>query len=260
VKFLILLATAILSLAIEIERRRTKLSAIQQSTPHPYLQRFRQTNLYRFLVNRIVKTVVFVSTVGSGVVAFWGPFWPTEPKIEPHDTVNASSFVLPFKIINRSILFPQNKIPISCGVDRVYFVDVIGKLGFVANVMFSPPPISIDRESLVNYPCTASDYVRIKGDGSLEIGFEHSTRMHTATEGIFHPPLQILKMCLWISGSYDVLGFKRPFHSKMFQWPAAPGQKQWIEGPITPDLPNEAWTPHGDYPNGLLPGALQCGH
>jgi len=51
-----------------------------------------------------------------------------------------------------------------------------------------------------------------------------------------------------------------------------PGQNQWIEGPTTPDLPNEAWIPADSKIGGAwgtrwmmspdktdyLPGALQC--
>jgi hypothetical protein len=82
----------------------------------------------------------------------------------------------------------------------------------------------------------------------------------------------MVKMCLWIEGSYKIFGFSIPFHSPMFQWPASPGQRQWIQGPIEPDIPTEAWIPK-DSPVGavwalrammtldkkaFLPGALQC--
>jgi hypothetical protein len=196
--------------------------------------------------------------VGQAIVAFWGPFWPTKPRIEFHDTIDSSSFVLPFKITNESILFPQNNIPVSCGIDLVYFVDAAGKTGIVKNVMFDPPPISIGRASVNNYPCTASQYLRVTDNGFLEIGFERNTRMEDRSV-VFHRPLTILKMCVWISGFYNVLGWKRPFGSKIFQWPAQPGQRQWIEGPITPDLPNEAWIPPGTSPPIYYsPNVLQC--
>jgi hypothetical protein len=256
VKFAILLATAILSFAIEIERRRTKLPAQQQLTSRPaqtYLRRFRQTNLYRFLV-RFFEVSALLATLGSALVAFWGPFWPTEPEIESHDTINASSSVLPFKVTNRSVLFPQNDMPVFCGIDLVYFVDANGNTVLVRGVRLDPPPISIGRASVNNYACSASQYIRINDRGFLEIGFEHNTRIENR-QIVYRKPVTILKMCVWISGFYNVLGLNRPFHSKIFQWPATPGQNQWVEGPITPDLPNEAWT----FGERYVPGALQCG-
>jgi hypothetical protein len=259
VKFALLLATVILSLAIERERRITRPSAQQQSTARQaqtYLQHFRRTNLYRFLV-RIVEVAALLATFGSALVAFWGPFWPTEPEIGAHDTINASSFVLPFKITNRSVLFPQNNIPVSCGIDLVYFTDAVHHLGFVKGVMLDPPPISIGRASVNNYPCSASEYIRVNDNGLLEIGFENNVSIERR-EPILQRPLTILKMCMWISGFYNVLGFERHFSSKIFQWPAAPGQNQWIEGPITPDLPNEAWIPRSGFPTPYRPGELQC--
>jgi hypothetical protein len=243
VKFAILLATALLSLAIEVERRRTTPQAQQQLGDRPtqtYLQRFRQTILYRLLV-RLFEAAALLATLGSALLAFCGPFWPTEPEIEAHDTINASSFVLPFKIINRSVLFPQNNIRISCDIDLAYFVDANNFPIHIRGVVLDTPPISIGRASVNNYACSASQYIRVNDRGFLEIGFEHNTRIENR-RFVLHRALTLLKMCVWISGFYNVLGFGRPFYSKMFQWPVMPGQNQWIEGPIIPDLPNEAWT------------------
>jgi hypothetical protein len=61
----------------------------------------------------------------------------------------------------------------------------------------------------------------------------------------------------------------------MFQWPAAPGQRQWIKGPIAFDADQEKWIPPGSKLSGawglrrltetsldgqikLVPNALQC--
>jgi hypothetical protein len=79
-------------------------------------------------------------------------------------------------------------------------------------------------------------------------------------------------MCIVIGGDYKIFGRKVSFRSMMFQWPALPGQRQWIEGTITPDLPNEKWIPPNSRVGGVwalrqlmtpdkksyLPGALQC--
>jgi hypothetical protein len=60
--------------------------------------------------------------------------------------------------------------------------------------------------------------------------------------GAFKPPLKIVKMCLVIGGEYKLLWIPISFQSRMLRWPAIPGDPQWIEGLVTPDLPNETWT------------------
>jgi hypothetical protein len=155
---------------------------------------------------------------------------------------------------NRSVIFPQNNIPVSCGIYLAYFIDATNLPIRIKSVKLDPPPISIRRADVNNYACSASQYIRVNDRGFLEIGFEHNTRIENR-QFVLHKPLTLLKMCVWISGFYNVFGFRRPFHSSIFQWPVMPGQNQWIEGPITPDLPNEAWT----FGERFSPGALECG-
>ncbi len=271
-KFLILLATLILSFAIEIERRKTKQPTTELRSPRPtrtYLQRFRTSRTHYVLV-RLFQVVVALLTVAEGMAAFWGPFWPTEPKIEFHDTVNASTVILPFKVTNRSVGFALNNMHILCFVDLFYFMDADRVTGLFRDGGFDPGPISIDRDSVNNYPCTASDFVSLKNDGALVIGVEGGRFLETPP-GAFRGPLTVLKMCLQMSGEYPSWISQKRFETKIFQWPAVPGQNQWIEGPVTPDLPNEVWVPENSHigyvwdvgrqlatKSGYLPWALQC--
>jgi hypothetical protein len=60
-------------------------------------------------------------------------------------------------------------------------------------------------------------------------------------------------MCIWIGGDYEVAGLiPWRFRSAIFQWPAALGSKQWIEGPIARPPPKDEQIP------GFFPDALQC--
>jgi hypothetical protein len=151
-------------------------------------------------------------------------------------------------------------------------MDADRKTGLLRDAMFDPGPIYVAPDSTNNYPCTGSAYVRIRSDGSVIMGFEDGQHL-TTRAGVFREPLTVLKMCLWMGGTYKVMmGWTVPFHSDMFQWPATPAQRQWIEGPVTPDLPNEAWIPIHSHigavwalrgmmtpdKSGYLPGALQC--
>jgi hypothetical protein len=263
---------ALLFIASERERQRTTPPTqppLPPTVKQTYLQRLRTSKTYRVLV-RIGEGVLLLAAIGQAVVTFWGPFWPTKPEISFHDTIDASSTVLPFKIKNRSISFPMY-LDIKCGVDLLYFMDADKKTGLLRDAVFDVGPIPVGQTATNNYPCTASDYVHIRDDGSVLMGFEKGQSLATKP-GAFRAPLIVLKMCMWMSGANKIFGFSIPFLTDMFQWPAAPGQKQWIEGPVIPDLPNEAWIPAGSHigaawgirnimladKSNYVPGALQC--
>jgi hypothetical protein len=212
----------------------------------------------------------FLLSLAANIVQIWGPFWPTRPDIAFHDTIDASSTLLPFKVTNRSITFPMN-LDIKCGIGLLYFMDADKKTGILTDAVFDVGPLFIGQNSTNHYPCTASDYVRIRPDGSVQIGFDKRQSLATKP-GAFRAPLTVLKMCMWMSGSDNILGFSIPFATGIFQWPAMPNQRQWIEGQISPDLPNEAWIPVGSRigaawglrnlmltdKSDYVPGALQC--
>jgi hypothetical protein len=115
-KFLILVATALLSLAIEIERRRTTVKKPQQLTRRRSqirLRRFRRTTLYHLLV-RILAVVVPTLAVAQAIVFFWGPFWPTYPEIELGLPLSDDPFTFPFEFKNNSLLFSINHLDVEC--------------------------------------------------------------------------------------------------------------------------------------------------
>ena len=201
-----------------------------------------------------------------------GPPWPVDPEIHSHDVVGISSFeVLPFTITNKSSLAPMRNVDLSCFVDLFYFSDANKKTGLFRDGQFQLGTVDIPDNGPLNYKCDASDYVRIQADGAVLMGFQGGQGMKT-DPGAFKPPLKILKMCLIISGKYKLFGIPFSFRSRMFQWPAIPGANQWIEGPVTPDLPNEAWIPADSHigaawalrsvmtedKKSYLPTALQC--
>jgi hypothetical protein len=234
-----------------------------------WLQRLRESRSYRRCAAFVTVVLAFATAVQT-VVAIFDPFWPTRPDVTFHDTIDASSLVLPFKVTNTNTLFPMDNLEILCGVDLFYFIDADRKTGIVRGMTFNPGPISIAPRSSTNFPCTASDYVTVTQDGSLMIGF--GGQGMTTGPGVFRGPLTALKMCLWMSGRYEAFGYSIPFVTPIFQWPAAPGQRQWMEGPIAPDLPSAKWVPANSKLGGawgmkqivapgwgdLRPDALQC--
>ena len=118
------------------------------------------------------------------------------------------------------------------------------------DVLLHTGDLSIPSKGMINYPCDASQLVTIQPDSSLMIGSQDGGHMKTPP-GAFLPPLTILKMCVWISGSYGIFWFRKPFEPLFFQWPALPDQRQWIEGPIAFDADQGKWIP----PNSKLVGA-----
>jgi hypothetical protein len=190
------------------------------------------------------------------------------------NTVDASSFVLPFMVTNKSAWFNTYVADSGCRVNLLYFMDADNHTALVRDVKFNTGAFDVPPGPPINYPCDAAKYIRILSDGSMVIGFPYGQLMKTGPDA-FHPPLTILKMCLWISGHYRVFGIAAPFTSKMFQWPAEPNQRQWIEGRIVFDADEAKWIPSGSKLIGawglrklttisqvgevkLLPGALQC--
>jgi hypothetical protein len=182
--------------------------------------------------------------------------------------------LLPFVVTNRSVWFDMN-INIVCGVDLFYFMDADKQTGIVRDQAFNVGPIIVGVNSTENYPCSASSYIMTQPDGSLMFGFESGHALRTPP-AVFRGPITIIKMCLWMSGTYKTFGFSKAFPPKNFQWPAEPNQRQWNEGTTSPDLPNEAWIPAGSHIKSawslwsrimrpdvvgtpqLIPGALQC--
>jgi hypothetical protein len=223
---------------------------------------------------RATVILLWISIAANVYQISGGPPWPVDPEIHAHDAVGASSpNVLPFTITNRSSLSPMKNVQLSCYVDLFYFSDADNKTGVFSGGQFQIGTVSIPGSGPLNYKCDASDYVRIEPDGAVLMGFPSGQFMKTQA-GAFRAPLKILKMCLIISGQYKILGIPLGFQSRMFQWPVTPGGQQWMEGPIIPDLPNEAWIPSGSRIGAVWglrafvtedktqyrPGALQCTH
>ncbi len=113
---------------------------------------------------------------------------------------------------NRSILFGISDAEFTCGVEQMYLRDARGDRLSVPDLAFANGNYSIHPMETINYPCDASKFVKI------------TTNVVSSL---------IDKMCIWITTDYRVLGlWRRHFNSVMFQWPAATGVNQWLEGPV----------------------------
>jgi hypothetical protein len=190
-----------------------------------------------------------------------------DPDIHPHDTIDPSSFNVPFNVINKSMWVPMTNVKLSCGIDLLYFIDADRKTGILKDVVFSTGEVSVLRGKPIQYHCDASRFVHLEPAGSLTTGFPSGQAMKTKPAA-FRPPLTVVKMCVGVGGEYKIFGFTHRFSTAMFQWPLQPGLNQWIEGWITTDDSNDRWIPElvgawglraiVDNDRNLLPGALQC--
>jgi hypothetical protein len=161
----------------------------------------------------------------------------------------------------------------SCAVDLFYFMDADGKTGLMRDAVFRrDSELSIASGETKNIPCNPSDFVQIRTDGSVMMGFPDGQNL-TTPQGSFRAPMSIIKVCVRIGGSFEVFGMKLPFASVIFQWPAEPDQRQWIEGAVAFDTDDSKWVPRdskmggvwgmrrlvdGTPPFGYAKGALEC--
>jgi hypothetical protein len=219
------------------------ISSPSQSQPQPHRLLWRATKW-------TIATTVSVLGLLAVIDQLWGRPWPTDPEIHPRDSVDASTFILPFVVRNKS-MFSMPDVEFRCGVQLLYFSDADGKTGIISGAAIASDPYTVPTSPPINYRCNASDLIDIKPDGSVTMRDSLGTM-----RGVMRAPLKILKMCVWVGGRYKFMGLRWTFRSQTFQWPAAPGKYQWIEGPmlIDPSAPqsSDAWDPALDCSNPSL--------
>jgi hypothetical protein len=208
------------------------------------------------LISRLSSTITWIIGTPLAMLVFvytiFGPPWPVDPEIHAHDVNNDSSLLLHFTLVNKSGIFGMYDVHFTCGVDLVYARDALGQAVVIRDVAFATGQYSVVGIIPLNYPCDASDLLQIRPDGSLSL-HGSTTALQSNKETRYVAPWHIIKMCIWIGGDYHVAGLiPWRFRSAIFQWPAAPGSKQWIEGPIAREPPKDEQIP------GFIPNALQC--
>ena len=182
---------------------------------------------------------------------FYGHPWPSDPEIYPHDTIVDLSLVLPFTVKDTSA-FEMENVEFRCGIDLIWAEDAKNQQVVIRDVAFKEGVYPIPaRSPPINYPCNAAELLKIKPDGTLSL-YGSSTTLEQKVPRTYSAPWHVRKMCVWIGGKYKFAGFQQSFTSIIFQWPAAPGLHQWIEGPIVRQPPKEEQIP------GWFKDALQC--
>jgi hypothetical protein len=250
---------------LESQRSDTQKLIALLSPSAPSSLRRRSLRVAR-IIGAIVAVLTLVATLDQ--IFVWGPLWPADPEIHPVNSANGSSLVTLFTVQNRNhVLYPITNVEFTCGLGMIYFSDANGHTGIATDIAFVTGEISIPSTGL-NYRCDATRLVVIRPDGALDL----YGSMNTAPGG-FRAPLKILKMCVWIRGSYRLWWiFPRRFTSTVFQWPESSQNLQWVEGPIAEEAettaadlpaPYAAWGLHalvtdGAPPHFLLPGTLDC--
>ena len=99
------------------------------------------------------------------------------------------------------------KVTFRCGIDLVWAADSMGETVLLTDFAFLSDSYTVPSGSkTVNYDCDASALLRVEYDGTLSIkhypGLPQSDLAH-----VYYPPWQILKMCVWVGGSYKIAGF-----------------------------------------------------
>jgi hypothetical protein len=197
--------------------------------------------------------IVLLGLISALVTIFRGPLWPIDPDIQFRDTNDGSSLILPFDIQNKmAVRMPD--VSFRCGVDFVRAVDSAGHQVFIADQAFLNGRKTV--VSTATFDCDAHDLLRVRPDGTLSMRGS-ATEMQSRQRIIYKPPWQVIKMCLWVGGTYRFMGlFSTEFTSQIFQWPAKPGSHQWRAGPFIGERPQEEIDEENRM--GLIPGALAC--
>lgn len=188
--------------------------------------------------------------IASGVDQLWGKFWPTDPIISPHDSASETSLILPFNVENESVVFAMDDVQFTCGVDLVWAKDSIGSPIMARDQAFLVGAATIEPNRTIPVDCDASDLLTVNADGVLS--FDGSSTILNNQHPWF-PPWTIVKMCLWLGGTYKIAGIiPASFKSEIFQWPAAPGSGAWADGAVVQIARKNQTIP------GFLPGSTDC--
>jgi hypothetical protein len=173
----------------------------------------------------------------------WGPLWPVEPEMRPYDANDEPSLRLGWKVQNKSDWFDMPNTRFRCGIDLLYAEDEHGKKVIVRDSAFLTAPVSISRGKSINVPCTPGDLLQLRRpSGSLSI-YGSSTTM-TGPTG-YSGRFRVLKACVWVAGEYRLWGMI-PWSlaaTSVWQWPATPTQKMWIEGPAAKSIADQPAIP-----------------
>lgn len=206
------------------------------------------------LHHRVWQVFVVIATIlgaFGGLDYFYGHPWPSDPEIHPHDTIVDSSLVLPFTVKDTSA-FEMKSVEFRCGIDLIWAEDAKNQQVVIRDVAFKEGVYAIPaRSPPINYPCNATELLKIRPDGTLSL-YGSSTTLESKTPRIYTAPWHVRKMCVWVGGEYKFSGLHQTFTSAIFQWPATPGLHQWIEGPIVREPPKE------EQISGWYKDALQC--
>lgn len=184
------------------------------------VKKLARTRRYVALAIRILRWLIVV-TVGmigltASIAGIWGPFWPVDPEIKPQNVLSGMPLLLPFTIKNNSSMIDIVNAELRCRVDLVIMQDARHERLLARDMAFATGGLySIKAKGPpLQYQCDASGLIRLRPDGRITL-FD---TMESAPSN-FRPPLTIEKMCVWIMGTYTILGGRKSwsFTSNIFQ-------------------------------------------
>jgi len=252
------IASAIMLAPVIWRCRQLLARRARETLPHPrtigrslIFRQHRASPRPRSILRNPLWLPLLLLSLSANITGVFGPFLLTELVVIAHPT-DGSSNVLPFIVKNNSTTFAARSVKFLCGVDLIWAEDAKGHRVVVRDAAFASEGLYVISRAAkpINFPCNALHILQTREDGSLSL-YGSSTTM--SSKALFQPPWRILKMCIWLGANYKIRLFgHRSFVSNIFQWPAAPGSHEWIEGLIAREPPKEEQLP------GYYPDALQC--
>jgi hypothetical protein len=208
---------------------------------------------------------LFVVALLSNIFGvLFSPFWPTNPEIHPPPGVVDPSLNPFFSVKNTSAFFDITDAAFTCGADMIYFEDSRHNTLLLRDTAVLMGPYSVrSGGGMIEYECNAARLVEIRPDGSISM----REGMSSPANNIFLPPINFLRLCLWIEVNHATL--RSPLKTVIYQWPKSASVREWSEGPVFRDQPSlpdwppsAAWALRGLYneglPRTLRKDALEC--
>jgi len=198
---------------------------VPQGQTHIRRRRRSRRRLWR-AAGWIAATTISVLTILGLVDQWFGRSWVVAPEFEHRTSaLSPQSLATEFTIKNRSV-FDYKDVEIACGFDLIYMEDAVRKKIVFKDAAFSEDRLhSLDaRSPPLPYRCDGSKLVTLNPQfHTLSFGM-----FITRPDKPFNPPLEVLKICVWVSVDFWKFGRFYWFISTIAEWNV--GSDQWIEG------------------------------
>lgn len=221
-----------------------------------FVQRIESSRSYRTLAILGAALSLVLALQQVYTLLGWPTVWPSAPTIEARNTVNASAEILPFKISVGNSLLPITELHLSCATLMYFGIDDVNH-----TMIFNGPLVHTElgeaTAAVQNFACDGTA-ISLRDDGRVMLAGNPDVIIPAA---YMAPPLKPIKVCVEVVAMYKILGLKRKTNPTIFQWPALPRQRQWIDSETDTEDEN-GWIPEGStlvHAFGLRRGSIPVG-